>query len=283
MKRSFWLAVAAVFGITGQSYAWRTSVESLWPPKPVVIDGRATEWSELPIVEVTGLSFHAMNDASYLYLLIRGANADGRSLLSGNYRQNVTLWFLKPDLKSKAWGINLDFGSARAPDSDTDGARSQPHEIISLSDMSIMPEMVVPQGLEVSTATFPSDFAFQADLSSERGRQPIYEIQIPLSMVEHKGRSIAFDLVTSEISPQVKAELQGRRSNESSGGESKAGEGSGEGGGSSPGGGPGGGGRHKRGMGGGGGGGGRGGASAVELPKPVHLQLTVSLAKMPKS
>jgi hypothetical protein len=280
VKRSLSLAAVIVFGLAGNSQAnlgWRDKINSLWPEKPIQIDGRATEWSESPVVEVGGLSFRAMNDASNLYLLIRGANDEGRILLSGNYRQNVAIWFLKADHKTRVWGINLDFSRAHAPEPEMEGGRRHPRELVALSDMGMAPEMVMPEGLEVSTSTFPAEFAFQADLSSERGRQPIYEIRIPLAMIEYKGRSIAFDIVSSEISPQVKAELQERRSGEHAGGENK-----GEGRGGSPGGGRGGGmGRHGRGM--GGPGGGRGGAAAVELPKPLHLQLVVSLAKGPKS
>jgi hypothetical protein len=192
---------------------------------------------------------------------------------------------MKPDHKSKAWGINLDFSHAHPPEGDMDGGHWHAREIINLSDMGIEPEMVLQQGLEVSTTTFPPEFAFQADLSSQHGRQPIYEIRIPLTMVEHKGRSIYFDVVSSDISPEVKAELQGHHSSAESSGGSSQGSGGGQGGGSggSSGGGRGGGmggGRHGR---GGGSAGGRGGPAAVDLPKPIHLQLTVSLVKGPKS
>jgi len=284
MKKSLLPAAVIVMALTGHSQAFlsmRDQVDSLWPEKPVEIDGRATEWSEMPVVEVEGLSFRAMNDASHLYLLIRGANPDGRSLLGGNYRQSVTVWILKPDHKTKAWGINLDFSRAHAPEPLMEGGQLHEREIITLSDMGIAPEMVLQQGLEVSTTTFPPEFAFQADLSSQHGRQPVYEIRIPLTMVEHKGRTIDFDVVSSDISPEVKAELQGHLS---SGGGSSQGSGGGQGGGSGggSGGGHGGGGmgRHGRGMGGSGGG---RGASAAELSKPIHLQLTVKLTKGPKS
>ena len=225
VKKSILFAAFALLGLAIPSQAMlglRDKVDSLWPDKPIVIDGRATEWSEFPVVEVGGLSFRARNDSSNLYLLIRGANDDGRILLSGNYRQNVGLWFLKPDEKTKAWGITLDFGRAHAPEPAMDGSPDHPRDMVTLSDMGIAPEMVMPQGLEVSTAAFPTDFAFQADLSSARGRQPIYEIQIPLSMIEHKGRTIFFDVVSSEVSPEAKAELQ-RQSSDHSGGENKSG------------------------------------------------------------
>ena len=283
MKRRVWYVSVMVLMATQAAHAFlgRDKVDSLWPKKPVQIDGRAAEWSEMPVVEVQGLSFRAMNDTANLYLLIRGANPDGRSLLGGNYRQNVTVWILKPDHKSKAWGMNLDFSHAHAPEPDMEGGRIHEREMINLSDMGIAPEMVLQQGLEVSTTTFPAEFAFQADLSSQHGRQPVYEIRIPLTMVEHKGRTIYFDVVSSDISPEVKAELQGRRSSGESKGGGSQGSGGGEGGGSGGGSGGGrgggmGGGRHGR---GGGSGGGRGGPSTVELPKPIHLQMTVSLAK----
>jgi len=277
MNKRIWIVGTILLAAARPSHAslgWRDKVESLWPEKPVEIDGRATEWSELPVIEVEGLSFRAMNDASNLYLLIRGASPDGRGLLGGNYRQNVTVWILKPDHKSNAWGINLDFSHAHPLEPVMEGGRMREREMIALSDMGIAPEMVLQEGLEVSTTTFPPEFAFQADLSSQHGRQPVYEIRIPLTMVEHKGRTIYFDVVSSDISPEVKAELQGRPP----AGQSKSGGSQGSGGssGGSPGGGRGGG-RHGRGM-----GGPSGGPTTAELPKPIHLQLTVSLAKGPR-
>jgi hypothetical protein len=281
VKRSFWLATVLVFSLAGTSHAWRYSVQSLWPEKPVQIDGRATEWSEWPLVEAKGLSGRAMNDASYLYLLIRGANSDGRTLLSGTYRQNVTTWFLKPDRKARAWGVSLDFIRAQDPESERPGGRRQVREIINLSDIGMVPEMVLPQGLEVSISTFPSNFIFQADLSTEYARQPIYEMQIPLSMIEQKGKSVFLDVVSSEISSEIKTELQSTRMGGRAPGDRKGG-GMGRlnemGGGGM--GGPGGG------MGGpGGGSGGPGGSSgefSMDFPKPIHLKLTVHLASPQK-
>ncbi len=275
VKKSILLAAFALLGLAVPSQAMlglRDKVDSLWPDKPIVIDGRATEWSEFPVVEVGGLSFRARNDSSCLYLLIRGANDDGRILLSGNYRQNVAIWFLKPDHATKAWGITLDFGRAHAPEPAMDGSPDHPRDMVMLSDMGIAPEMVMPQGLEVSTAAFPAEFSFQADLSSARGRQPIYEIQIPLSMIEHKGRTIYFDVVSSEVSAEAKAELQ-RQASDHTVGENKSGASSPS---ASPSGGHGG---HHHGMGGGGGG---SSAKAIDVPKPLALHLTTTLAKEPR-
>ena len=272
MKRTVWMAGLMVFGVARVSHAFlgRDAVPSRWPDKPIQIDGLATEWSDMPVLEEAGISFRAMNDATNLYLLVRGTSSDGRVLLSGKYRQNVTLWFLKPDRKLRAWGINLDFSRAHPP---------APDAPATLAALGIEPERVMPQGLEVSTATFPEGFAFEADLSSQRGRQPIYEIRIPLSMVEQKGKSVFLDVVTSEVSPEVKAELQAGQS-EPHGGESHGtSSGSPPGGPSGQGGGMGGG-RHHRGMGGSEGGGNA--SRSVELPKPLNLHLTIALTKEPK-
>ena len=215
------------------------------------------------MLEEMGISFRAMNDASNLYLLVRGTNSDGRVLMSGKFRQNVTFWFLSADQKSRVWGINLDFSRAHSPE-----AGAPP----TLAAYGIAPEKVVPQGLEVSTATFPSDLEFQADLSSQLGRQPIYEIRIPLALIEPQSKSIYMDFVTSEVSPDVKAELQ------SAGAGQRSSEGGSGGGSSSGGGGMRGGSRRHR----GGGAQGGSGSKAIEAPKPLDLHLTIGLAKEPK-
>ncbi len=168
------MVVAAAVQVS-DALIWHNSVSSLWPSGPVQIDGRATEWAEFPVQEVSGMGFRAMNDESNLYLLIRGTTSDGRNLLAGKFQQNVTLWFLKPDHKTNAWGINLDFSRAQEP---------APDAPPTLASFGMEPERVFPQGLEVSTATFPEGFEFQADLSSQLGRQPIYEMRIPLEMIE---------------------------------------------------------------------------------------------------
>ena len=279
MKKCFWMVGIMILTAAGAGRAWGDKVECLWPEKPVVIDGRATEWSDMPVVETAGIAFRAMNDASNLYVLIRGANSDGRVVLSGRYRQNVTLWFLKPDHKSKSWGINLDFGRAHSPERGEDRGQEHIAETPTLATFGVMPEKVLAEGLEVSTATLPSEMEFASDLSTQNGRQPVYEIRIPLQLVERSGKSIYVDFVTSEISPDVKSELQAGRGNPSGGEGSEGGHQGGAGGSPSGGSGGSGGGRHKR----GGAGGSQGGAGkSVTLPKPLAIHLTIALTKEPR-
>jgi hypothetical protein len=267
MKKIFWIVPVLLILAGSPGHAvlgFGDSVESLWPEKPVQIDGRATEWSEMPVVEDGGLSFRAMNDASNLYLLICGTNSDGRVILAGKYRQNVTLWFLKPDHKTHSWGINIDFSRAHPAD---------PQAAPTLDAFGVTPEIVMPQGLEVSTAPFSTDMELQADLSSQRGRQPVYEIRIPLSLLkEIKSRRLDLAFTTAEVSPDVKTELQSRPEEPPAGNKSQSGNQNG-----SP---PRSGGRHGHGMGGGGAGGNS--SHAVEIPKPLNIHLTVKLVKGPK-
>jgi uncharacterized membrane protein YgcG len=273
MKRIPWLIFFLAIATARPSHAflgWRDTLQGLWPAGPVQIDGRATEWSEMPVVEDGGVSFRAMNDESNLYLLLRGANDDGRILLSGRYRQNLTLWFLKPDHKTRLWGIDLDFSRAKPLDQEHPSSGAP-----TFADLGITPEKVLPQGLEISTTTFPSEIELQADLSSQHGRQPVYEMRIPLTLLERKGKSIYLDFVSSEVSPELKADLQASQAERTEEGSHGAGGSSSGGGGS----GAMGGGRHHR-----GGGGSRGGGQkpALQLPNPVHVQLTIQLAKNPK-
>jgi hypothetical protein len=243
-----------------QALFGRDKIASLWPAGPVQVDGRATEWSDMPVLDEHGIGFHAMNDADNLYLLIGGTAGDGRLLLSGKSGQNVTLWFLKSDGKTKDWGINLDFSRAQTPTVESPTL---------LSDWGIAPERVVPQGLEVSTTTFPPEIEFHADLSSQRGRQPAYEMRIPLSLIAHKGKSIDFDFAATEISNDVRAELLALPPPAPA--KSAAQPDSGMGGG--------GGGHHHH-----GGGGPSGGSpvAAADLPKRLNLHLSVELTKEPK-
>ena len=255
------------------AFLLRDPVESLWSDKAVQVDGRATEWPEKPALEEEGLGFRAMNDSATLYLLIRGETSDGRMVLSGRYRQDVTLWFVKPDGTSRAWGINLDFSHAHRP-AETPAAAPPPvtaaaagdtnEKIITLSAMGVVSELVIPVGLELSTATLPSGIALQANLSRQNGQQPLYEIGIPLKMIEHQSDSILMDFVTSSVSPDVMAQLQSGRS----------GQRSSDGGGDSTGGSGGGGGRHHR-----GGGSQGGGSPLIATPSPVDLHLEITLTQ----
>jgi hypothetical protein len=264
LKKFSWFLAGILLsaGQPAQAFFGRDKIASLWSSAPVQIDGRATEWSDMPLLDEEGIGFRAMNDGANLYLLIGGTAADGRLLLSGKSGQTITLWFLKPDGKTKEWGIDLDFSRAEDPTVDSP---------TTLGDWGIAAERVVPQGLEVSSTTFPTEIEFQADLSSQRGRQPLYEMRIPLALIEHKGRTIDFDFVTTDITNERRAELLAlpipqAPKKQTTDGSSGAPAG-------------GGGGRHHH---GGGAPGGGSAASATDLPKRFTLHLSVGLVKAPK-
>jgi hypothetical protein len=273
LKKAVWGAfIWLIAAAPSQAFlGWRQWLRSTWPEKPVQIDGRANEWSLMPVIEEEGLSFRAMNDASNLYLLVRGTADEGRTLLSGKYRQNVTFWFLKPDGKSRDWGINLDFSQAHPPAPPANQGAPAPVETApSFAALGVTPEKVLPQGLEVSTATLPLGIEMQADLSSKYGRQPVYEMRIPLAMIERKGTSIFLNFTSSEVNPEVKAELQARQAEERAAEKSRSEGGAPEAGGH--------GGHH-----------GRMRAESessestphpsVEIPKPLTIPLTIHLAQ----
>ena len=129
--------------------------------------------------------------------------------------------------------------------------------------------MVTPQGLEVSSSTLPSDIELQAHLSSELGRQPVYEIRIPLEKMERHGKAIRTLFVSTDVSPEVKTELLSAKSGKSessvsaSSGTSSSGHG---------------GGRHGH----GGGASGSASGSSVQIPRPMNLPITIDLVKPPK-
>jgi len=256
MKKTRWLSAIVLVSAVLPAYALfgRDKIASLWPSSPVVIDGRAMEWSDMPLLDEDGVGFRAMNDSTNLYLLIGGTANDGRLLLSGKSGQNITLWFLKSDGKTRDWGIDLDFSQ------EDDPTVASPTK---LSDWGLAPERVIQQGLEVSTTTFPAEIDFQADLSSQRGRQPLYEMRIPLTMIEHKGRSIDADFVTTDITYERRAQLLSLPPPQSARTMT-----------------PEGGGHHHH-----AGGGAPGGGSAestADLPKRLNLHLVIGLAKEPR-
>ncbi len=240
----------------------RDPVSSRWPDRPVQIDGRATEWSDNPVLQEEGFSFRAMNDASNLYLLIGGETREEEMVLSGKYRQDVTLWFVKPDETSRTWGINLDFNHIHPPETSTDTAHPTP---VTLSSIGVVPEWVNAQGLVLSTASLPAGLELQDNLFHQNGQPSLYEIKIPLGLIEHQAHSILLDFVTSQVNPDVIKRLQsdaaGQRSNVNGDGDASGGDA--------------GGGRHHK------GGGSKGGSHSpsIEAPNPVDLHLEISLTQ----
>lgn len=196
---------AALLLVPAESRAvrwWWNSVPDRWADKPVKIDGKESDWYTDEECDDAGLSLRAMNDASNLYLLIMADGRDGRALLSGAFRQDFTLWFLGPDHKSRGWGIRSPFSTLGPPDKGT-------LDEIELGGAptigDIDPELVFARGAAVSTAPWATDIEFRVGLS---GKNPVYELRIPLSKFGAGGRSILFDLTASKIDSEIAKQIQ---------------------------------------------------------------------------
>ena len=155
-------AVSARAGLFG-----RGKLESRWAAKPLPVNADDSDWNDSAALEEDGWSWLAMNDGANLYLLVTAHTRDGREQLTGEARQDVGLWFLGADGKSRDWGAKLPY-TRRSPLSDAlrDPAGVDPE-----------PEFASYQGPAVSTSPWPSDLE---DRLSSTGRRPVWEIKIPL-------------------------------------------------------------------------------------------------------
>src|ERR1019366_2094710 len=134
--------------------------DSRWTVRTVPVNGDDAEWKEDSAFEQDGLSILAMNDAASLYLLITAHARETRDLLSGESRQDLTLWFVGADGKTRRWGARIPFSHRAALTS----ALRDP------AGLDPEPEFVHYQGAEVSTASLPGDVI---DRLAAVGRRPV--------------------------------------------------------------------------------------------------------------
>ncbi len=131
----------------------RDKVSSSWTDQPPAPGGDPARWGKAAEQYAPGLILRALNDSTTVYLRVDADGRDGRALLSGAYRQDVTFWFFGPDQKSRAWGLRMPF--SRLGPSEV----SPPDEFRRAGDSppgpKLEPELVLPQGVAVSTAALP--------------------------------------------------------------------------------------------------------------------------------
>jgi len=278
MKILFFILSGISLAVLAYSSVEAKTISCTWPEKPVIVDGRGMEWSLFPVLEVDGFSFRTMNDASHLYLLISATTDDGRTILGGTFQQDLTLWVLGKDKKTKLWGLRIPYSARERSEGHSNPDNS------TFSSLGIVPQKVMQEGIEVSTTTWPNSIEIQGDLSSRYGRKPIVELSIPVELISsaRKGNNLQLSLVVDPVSPEIKREvtleldeLQHQPSGEL--GNSSSSENSDM---------PAGGhrGRHGGGMRAGGGGGGRHKDSlsqVPQIPKPVQLALTIEMVSHP--
>lgn len=194
MKRAM-AAILLTLAAAAESGAflwWRDNVAGEWTDKTsaVLLEG-GSEWETPLALEEPGLLFRALNDSSNLYIQVMADNREGRALLLGSFRQDVTFWFLRPDGKKRAWGFRLPFSRIEATAAELADALRFESGIParSLPDPEFIPVeggTALPQG---------RDLSFRADFT---GREPVYFLRVSLAALGANGaKTIPLDFVSS--------------------------------------------------------------------------------------
>jgi hypothetical protein len=167
------LAVPAAAGLF-----WRDKLVSRWTAKPLAVDADDTDWNAASAYEQEGLSIQAMNDGTDLYLLVTGHTRETRDIVVGEAKQDMTLWFLASDGKTREWGARLPFSRRE----------SLATVLRDPTGLDPVPELVRWNGTAVSSETWPSELI---DRLAAAGRRPVWELKVPLKRVsltpEHEG------------------------------------------------------------------------------------------------
>jgi hypothetical protein len=138
-----------------------------------------------------------MNDASDLYVLITPRGRHGRGLLSGSYRQDVALWFLSPDQKSRVWGLFVPYSRLDQLASGTAPADA------------VAPVYLTAQDAQVSTAPMPAGVSFHLELDE---RKPMIELRIALKNIPSlDDRAVPLDFTTTPVSPVIAAQIRNEK------------------------------------------------------------------------
>ena len=200
----------------------RDKVVALWTAKPLKVDADDSDWADSSAFEEDGFSVFAMNDAHDLYLLITGHTRESRDQLSGESHQDVSLWFVAADGKTRRWGARIPF-SHRAP---LTGALRDP------AGLDPEPEQVSYQGTAVSSGALPGDVV---DRLAAVGRRPVWEIKIPLKRLEpNPAGAVAVDFILNAppggVKRQAAAKAPARTESPADGGEDSSAHGRGRGG-----------------------------------------------------
>ncbi|HVE14456.1 MAG TPA: hypothetical protein VNI01_13740, partial [Elusimicrobiota bacterium] len=168
-------------------FGWRDKLPAAWASAPLALDGSEAPWGEAAEVEEPQLDLRALNGPAALYLRLVSDGEDGRSLLGGRFGQDLTVWFLGADGKTRDWGVRVPLRGRDAPGARDPGA---PAELPRFEAA-----VVRSSGAASSAEPLPSGVRVTMSLS---GRERILELEVPLSALAVKdGKSLLADLVTS--------------------------------------------------------------------------------------
>ncbi|MFI5360833.1 MAG: hypothetical protein ACHQ49_02590 [Elusimicrobiota bacterium] len=163
----------------------RSKLLSLWTAKSLAVEADDTGWDDSKAFDEDGFTVYAKNDGRDLYLLITGHTRESRDQLSGESHQDVSLWFVAADGKTRRWGARLPF-SHRSP---------LTHALRDPAGVDPEPEEVEYAGAAISTGTMPDDVV---DRLAAVGRRPLWEMKIPLKHLEiGPAGAVAVDFVVN--------------------------------------------------------------------------------------
>lgn len=276
MNRLFLIAASLLVVVAGCSGP--AALQSRWTETPVVVDGNADDWRELPLVTLdSDVQVGVRNDDTSLYLVLISGRTD---VIRSRFRGPLTVWFDPAGGEEKRFGVRF----ASLPPMPPDG-RAQEMPMRERMRAEGAPDDM-PGGARTATVTFLYDGSDEgATMSTVEARGVevrleraqdllVYELRVPLrhSTVHPFGIDVGagplgIGIETGSFARRRPAQGEGE-------GMERGGRGGYPGGGGHPGGGRPGGGMGPGGM--GPGGGMRGGDG--ELPTPYKEWFVVTLA-----
>jgi len=196
------LVAAAAMGAWAKA-GWRDKITSLWAEQPISMDGGEEQWQRNDKAEEPSVAFRASNDATDLYLMVTPMGREGKGLLSGEYRQDVAVWFIGPDQSARVWGI-------RVPYSHYDQLTPGTTEVV-----TIVPEYVTMQDTVISTAPMPAGITVHIPSDV---RRPLLEIRVTLkALPPPQDNQVALDLTSTAVSLLMADQIRNEKIEEPSG------------------------------------------------------------------